>query len=444
MVSWALVVLWCTVCVTGPVPQAHAAALADATWTTSATTTGATGAGYTFAFTAASSSSLSSVTMTVPSGTGGSVTVGTVSPASVAGGSVSLVGTTLTYSFTAAGVASGTRVSIKINGLANTGTADSYTSTITTLNGGSSVDTGTTSGVTLTAGGLTGLGWSASSTTVGDTGTSYTFTFTTATTNVTITSMTMTVPPGTTGTPTLGTVTPGGLGGTVTLSGTTLTYSGISLLVLVPTAFSIEVNGLTNTATAGSHTSEILTQGSAGALIDSGITPAVSFTGALNVTSPSALTWATTLTGTDQSEVDAVFADQQFGVDDETGSGEGWHITVSATTFTTGTHTLAGTGTLVVTGSISSVSATTAPSATCVTSCTPPSSTTTYPVHITTAASSPTPATVYTTPADSGLGPATLGGHSAAKPLGWWINVPANARAGSYTSTVTVTVVSGP
>ena len=63
---------------------------------------------------------------------------------------------------------------------------------------------------------------------------------------------------------------------------------------------------------------------------------------------------------------------------------------------------------------------------------------------ITTAASSPTPATVYDVSAGSGLGPVTLGGHSAANPVGWWINVPANARAGSYTSTVTVAVVSGP
>ncbi|MEV0403633.1 hypothetical protein [Actinoallomurus sp. NPDC050550] len=122
------------------------------------------------------------------------------------------------------------------------------------------MDTGTTSGVTFTAGALNGLGWSASSTTVGATGVSYTFTFTTATTSLTISSITMSVPPGTTGTPTLGSVTPSGLGGSVSLSGTTLTYSGISLLPLVPTAFSIQVNGLTNTSTAGTYTSEIVTK----------------------------------------------------------------------------------------------------------------------------------------------------------------------------------------
>ncbi|MGH3167770.1 MAG: RHS repeat-associated core domain-containing protein, partial [Trebonia sp.] len=33
---------------------------------------------------------------------------------------------------------------------------------------------------------------------------------------------------------------------------------------------------------------------------------------------------------------------------------------------------------------------------------------------------------------------------SAADPIGWWVNVPASAHAGSYTSTITLNVVSGP
>jgi hypothetical protein len=65
-------------------------------------------------------------------------------------------------------------------------------------------------------------------------------------------------------------------------------------------------------------------------------------------------------------------------------------------------------------------------------------------VAITTATTSPTPATVYDVSAGSGIGPVTLGGHTASNPLGWWTNVLANARAGSYTSTVTVELVSGP
>jgi hypothetical protein len=136
--------------------------------------------------------------------------------------------------------------------------------------------------------------------------------------------------------------------------------------------------------------------------------------------------------------------DQQFSVDDETATGAGWHITVSATTFTTGTRTLPDSGTLVFTGSTSSITTTTGPGATCLTSCTPPANATTYPVAITTAASSPTPVTVYNAVAGSGLGPATLGGHGTASPAGWWVSIPGSALAGAYASTVTVAVVSGP
>jgi len=55
----------------------------------------------------------------------------------------------------------------------------------------------------------------------------------------------------------------------------------------------------------------------------------------------------------------------------------------------------------------------------------------TYPVAITTAPSTPT---------DSG-GAIILGGNSAADPAAWWINVPANALVGTYTSTVVLTIV---
>jgi hypothetical protein len=273
---------------------------------------------------------------------------------------------------------------------------------------------------------------------------SYTYTFTTGTAAL-ANKVTMTVPPGTAGTPTVGAVSPALSGATVALSGTTLTLSGFSVLIAAGTAVSIQINGLTNTAMPGSYTSEIVTYTVLGP-VDSGITSAVSFTATatLTMTSPISLSWAATLNGSNQSVADAVAGDQQFTVDDETGTGAGWHITVAATTFTNGTHTLADTGTFVLTGSISSIAATTAPSASCVTSCTLPGNTATYPVALTTAASSPTAATVYDVPAGTGLGAVTLGGHSAANPLGWWVNVPANALAGAYTSAVTVAVVSGP
>jgi len=118
------------------------------------------------------------------------------------------------------------------------------------------------------------------------------------------------------------------------------------------------------------------------------------------------------LTGTNQSVVDVVGADQQYTVNDATGSGAGWHVTVAATTFTNGTHTLPDTGTFVTTGSTTSISATAAPTATCAagTTCTLPTNSTTYPVGITTAATAPTAVTIYDTAAATGVGQVVIGG----------------------------------
>jgi hypothetical protein len=166
--------------------------------------------------------------------------------------------------------------------------------------------------------------------------------------------------------------------------------------------------------------------------------------GSLTLTTSSSLSWATTLTGLNQSIVDGTSGDQQYTVNDATGSGAGWHVTTSATQFTNGTHTFPNTGTFVTTGSVSSITATTAPTATCTGTCTLPTNSTTYPVAITTAASSPTPSTIYDTAAATGLGQIVIGGSAQANPVGWWVNVPASASSGSYTSTITMEIISGP
>ena len=102
--------------------------------------------------------------------------------------------------------------------------------------------------------------------------------------------------------------------------------------------------------------------------------------------------------------------------------------------------TLANTGTLVFTGSVTS--STTAPDGTCGTgTCTAPTNTTTYPVGITTAASSPTPVKIFDTSANTGMGTILVGYNN---PTGWWLNVPANAYAGTYTSTITWQLTSAP
>jgi hypothetical protein len=411
-------------------------------WTVSDTAPGATGVDYTFSFTTASTSVLDSVTMTVPAGTGGSPAVGTVTPAAVAaGGTVSLADGTLTYSFTPGTVGAGTAVSIEITGLTNTAVAGSYTSDITTVNAGTPVDSAITPGVEF-GGSLTQLGWVVSDSTPAATGVHYTYTFTTGSSSA-LDSVTMTVPGGTGGSPAVGTVTPPAMaGGTVSLADGTLTYSFTPGTVAAGTAVSIEITGLTNTSTAGSYTSAITTQ-DAGSGVDSGTTPGVSFPGTLTLTSSSSLAWAAEENGTNQSAVDQVPADQKITVNDSSGTASGWDVTVSAMTFSSGSHNLPDTGRLEFNGSTSSLTGA-APSAACVGSCVVPVDTTTYPVAIDTAASSPDAFTIYDASAGTGTGVVALGGPSATHPIGWWIQVPASAYAGSYTTTLTLTLVSGP
>ncbi len=285
--------------------------------------------------------------------------------------------------------------------------------------------------------------WAATSTTVGA-GSTYTFGFTSPVTTLLLTSMTMTVPAGTTGTPTLGTVVPAGLlgTGTITLTGTTLTYSGTLTTLLPGTAVSVQVKGLTNTTNSGTYTSALTTINGVTPTA-TGTTNSLTFTGSRNLTTPSSLGWSAALTGANQSLVDPTPADQQLTVNDATGTGAGWHLALAATTFTTGTQALANSGTFVFTSS-QSVTSTTAPSTACVTTCTLPGNTVTYPVAVTTAASSPTPSTIWSAPAGTGLGAITIGGSTAARPVGWWVKVPGNTPAGTYTSTITVQMISGP
>lgn len=167
-------------------------------------------------------------------------------------------------------------------------------------------------------------------------------------------------------------------------------------------------------------------------------------------TGTSTLSWSTTLTGAALTAVDTTTSDQYVDVTDATGSGDGWKVTVAATTFTDGSDTLANTGTFSVNGSTSSATGSTAPSDTCAnsTSCTlPTNDVSSYPVDVTTAASSPTAATIFDVAEHSGLGQVEIGAGGSgtgSDPIGWWLSIPADAIAGSYTSTVTLAVSSGP
>lgn len=170
--------------------------------------------------------------------------------------------------------------------------------------------------------------------------------------------------------------------------------------------------------------------------------------GSLQLTPPTSLSWSSAQTGLNLVLVDSTSADQGYTVSDNTGTAAGWHVTVSATTFTStvGAHTLPDSGTFSTNGSTSSATASTAPSTACVNAgqCTLPTNTTTYPVDVTTAASSPTAYTIFDDSVSTGIGAIAIGGSAATNPVGWWLNVPATAYAGTYTSTITISVVAGP
>jgi hypothetical protein len=230
-----------------------------------------------------------------------------------------------------------------------------------------------------------------------------------------------------------------------TVTGYTFTTSPGAFTCTTTGATSCTITGMTDgttyTVTGVTTTTTVLaTTGTSAPSTAATVEPV----GYLTLTSPTSLTWAVTGNGSNRSVVDAVSGDQQLTATDNTATGAGWHITVSATTFTTGPKSLPNAGAVNFTGSVSSSLAGTAPTATCVGSCTLPTDTTTYPVVMATAVSSPTVYTVYDTSVSTGEGVMTIGGSAATDPIGWWVQVPASVYVGSYTSTVTLEVVSGP
>lgn len=173
--------------------------------------------------------------------------------------------------------------------------------------------------------------------------------------------------------------------------------------------------------------------------------------GTLSLTTPNTLTWGATLSGVDVHLVDTVTGDETYVVNDATGNLAGWHVTVSATTFTKSaapTATLADTGTFSTNGSITSPATAGYPTAACSTgapTCVLPThatAPTTYPVAITTGAT-PTAFVIYDADAGSGEGSINIGAPGTA-PVGWWLNVPSATPAGVYISTILMAVTSAP
>ncbi len=149
----------------------------------------------------------------------------------------------------------------------------------------------------------------------------------------------------------------------------------------------------------------------------------------INSTPAATLTFpTTTLNGANRT----ITTTLPFDIGDATGSGLGWNVTATSTTFTSTTHTLPTTATTVQT----------APTATCdvgATGCTTATTTVTYPYTLPAAATAPTATKLFNASANTGLGNQTF------TPT-WTLAIPANAIASAtaYTSTWTFSLVSGP
>jgi hypothetical protein len=118
-------------------------------------------------------------------------------------------------------------------------------------------------------------------------------------------------------------------------------------------------------------------------------------------------------------------------VNDATGSGTGWNVTITSTTFSTG----GGTPKTLST----SASTTTGVTSLCSggTTCTNPTNAIGYPLAIPAGATAPTAVKLFNAAANTGMGSFTITPTNQ-------VSIPANTFAGTYTSTVTVAVVSGP
>ncbi|HEV8628597.1 MAG TPA: hypothetical protein VG034_29555 [Acidimicrobiia bacterium] len=169
-----------------------------------------------------------------------------------------------------------------------------------------------------------------------------------------------------------------------------------------------------------------------GALVATGL-PAVAATATATVTggtlgfvsAPANTGFNVSLTGTDV----VATATQTFDVGDATGSGAGWNITATSTTFTAGSHNLSPTA----------VTVQAVPTAACDSgaSCTVATNTVSYPYTLPAGATAPTATKIFSSAANTGLGNQIV-------TLVLTLDIPANTFAGSYSSTWTYSLVSGP
>ncbi len=145
------------------------------------------------------------------------------------------------------------------------------------------------------------------------------------------------------------------------------------------------------------------------------------------VSAPPNVTFTDKLNGVNQTATTT----QAINVSDATGSGLGWNLTATSTTFTSAAHTL----------STAATTVTAAPKVACDAGVTCVKATktalVTYPYTLPAAAVAPAATRLFNSAANKGMGDQTI------TPT-WRLAVPADAYVGAYTSTWTLSLVSGP
>lgn len=150
--------------------------------------------------------------------------------------------------------------------------------------------------------------------------------------------------------------------------------------------------------------------------------------GSLQFNAPATVSFATTLTGLDQT----TSATQAIVIGDATGSGSGWKLQATSTTFCT-----AGNAHCLATDAITVRSPGPAVACGSGVTCATATNSVSYPYALPAASSAPTATTLFNAAAGTGMGSQTV-------TATFTVAIPANTYAGSYSSTWTYSLVSAP
>jgi hypothetical protein len=154
-------------------------------------------------------------------------------------------------------------------------------------------------------------------------------------------------------------------------------------------------------------------------------TATVTGAGSIALSSGATATLTDVLDGSDQTVGYTV----PLNLTDARGSGAGWNLTLTSTTFTdASSHTLSTTASTIASVAMACVGGN---------SCTAATNSITYPVTVPAAATAPAAVKVFNSALNTGMGKLTVTPTID-------VAIPGNSYAGTYTSTLTVAAVSGP